>query len=100
MPLPLEKSVEIPNALLVPQIVLQTGISNGQLVTSAAITLMPCKVDINGKWSETGSACQTVYIPDVMKLDRDIEGLQKSVGNLFTELVGIIGQINSIRKVL
>jgi hypothetical protein len=90
----------MPNALLVPQIVLQTGISNSQLVTSAHITLMPCKVDSDGRWNETGSACQTVYIPDVMKLDGDIASLQKAVGNLFTELVGIIGQINSIRKVL
>jgi len=102
MPLPKETSnTVVPNSLIIPQIVLQTGIANGLLATSATITLQDAHYDqTTGRWVETGGAAKMLFIPDVMKLETDITGLQAEVDAVFGGLVKIIGQINSIRKVL
>ncbi|OHB50509.1 MAG: hypothetical protein A2Y10_18090 [Planctomycetes bacterium GWF2_41_51] len=101
MPLPITKPQEIqqPNAIYVPQIILQTNISNGQLTASAIITLMPAKCE-NNIWTETGGTAKTIFIPNVLNLESDISDLQPSADELFNGFLSVIGQINSVRRVL
>jgi hypothetical protein len=102
MPLPKETSnTVVPNSLIIPQIVLQTYVSNGQLVTSATITLQDAYYDqATSRWVETGGVLKTVYIPNIYNLDDDIASLQTDVIAIVSSLIDIIGDINSIRKVL
>ncbi len=101
MSLPITKPEDIkqPNALYVPQIILQTSIYNGRLIPSAIINLMPAKC-VDGVWTETGGQVRTIHIEDVMKLDEDLASLQEQADKLFGGFVEVIGLINSIRKVL
>lgn len=99
MPLPLEKSIVTPNALMAPQIILRSAIMNGRLVTSAQIILQTAKCD-NGVWTYCGGETKAVEIADIENLDADIASLAQDVGTLFTAIVTLIGTINAIRKVL
>jgi len=101
MPLPITKPEEIqqPNAIYVPQIILQTTINDGQLTASAIITLMPAKCE-NNAWAETGGTAKTIFLPNVLNLESDISQLQSYANDLFNGFLNVIGQINSVRKVL
>lgn len=101
MPLPITKPQEIqqPNAIYVPQIILQTSIYDGRLVPSAIINLMPAKC-VDGVWTETGGQVRTIHIQDVTNLDEDLTSLQEQSNQLFGGFVEIIGAINAIRQVL
>ena len=100
MPLPLEKTPVVPNVLYAPQIVLSTAIVGGQIVTSAQITLMGAQCDNNGVWTRADSMPKTVNIPNIFALDADIAAYAQDVQALFASIVGLIGNINSVRKIL
>jgi hypothetical protein len=100
MPLPLTKEPVVPNALYAPSIVLHTNISGGQIATSAQITLRGAKVDEQGNWSAADSQTKTVYIPNIFALESDIVQYSQEIGLLFNQFVTMIGNINSIRKVI
>lgn len=88
-----------PNDIYVPQIVLQTVISNGRLLSRATITLMPARRD-GDVWQETGGIPKVIIIDDVENLDEDLAGLQDLANQIMGGFIGIIAQINAIRKVL
>ncbi|HBG28588.1 MAG: hypothetical protein A2Y10_08575 [Planctomycetes bacterium GWF2_41_51] len=100
MPLPLEKQPIVPNALYAPTIILQTSIATGQILTSAQITLKGGSVDENGKWSPADSQAKTVYLPNIFSLESDISSYSQDVIELFNLIVQLIGNINSVRKVV
>jgi hypothetical protein len=100
MPLPIEKQPIVPNALYAPTIILQTSIATGQIVTSAQITLKGGCVDENGKWSAADSQAKSVYIPNISALEPDIAQYSQDIAQLFELIVQLIGNINSVRKVV
>jgi hypothetical protein len=99
MPLPLEKEVVVPNALIAPLIVISTNIIGGRLVSSAQIQIKGAKVDAGGIWTEADSSVETLMINDVENLPHDIASIAPKVGLLFETIVEIIGEVNAIRKV-
>jgi hypothetical protein len=103
MPLPIQKNPVEPNALYAPQIVLQTAIVNGRLVTSVQMVLASAKVENAGtdseSWTATGQTA-TEYLPDLANLPADLASLDAQIATLYAEIVTLIGSINGIRKVL
>ena len=103
MPLELQTKPIEPNAIMIPMILMQTGIINGKLHTSCQITLSPAKVDNPGtdeeSWTMTGNQ-QTIYLSDVENLESDLESLKDLVGKVYTDMITLIDGVNKIRKVL
>jgi hypothetical protein len=101
MPLPLSKEPVVPNAVFAPNVILHTTIGqDGQLITSAHVTLKGGCVDADGKWSQADSQSKVVYIPNIFALESDISQHQTAVGGLFEQFVTLIGNINSIRRII
>lgn len=100
MPLPLETTPITPNAVYAPQVLLQTGVINGKIVTSAQIVLGTGYVDQEGNWTITSGQNGTVYIPDVENLDPDIAALSPNVLQIMGGIIQLIGSLNSIRKIV
>jgi len=100
MPLPLEKSYAAPNAIYAPQILLQSAIVNGQLMTSAHITLQTARVSEKGVWEIAPGRSETVVINDILNLPDDLSSQAKRVQDIYGAIVELIGQVNSTRKVL
>jgi len=98
MTIALETTPVTPNAVYTPQILLQTAISGGKLVTSAQIHMAGAKVD-DGAWEASGPNGM-VYIPDVENLDEDLSGLADDATALYASIVDLVGKINAVRKVL
>lgn len=103
MPIPFETSVQTPNAVYIPQIIIQCGIVDGQLKTSAQIILSGAHVtnagEANESWTQTGQT-QIMQIPDIMNLDSDLASLQTDVYTVFGGIINLVGSMNAIRKVL
>lgn len=105
MPLELQTTPVSPNSIYAPQIILQTGIVDGKLTTSAQLGLAAALVENAGTdtdtetWTATGQR-NTIYISDIWQLDTDLAGLQAQIGTLYSAIVQLIADVNSIRKVL
>jgi hypothetical protein len=103
MPIPIETASPTPNAVFIPQMVIQCGIQNGQLVTSAQIVLAGAVVTNAGTAEETWEAAgptRSFFVPDVMNLEEDLLALQTDVYTIFGGIIGLVGAMNAIRKVL
>jgi hypothetical protein len=99
MPLPLENTIETPNALYFPQIIINTSIIGGRLKTGVQILLSPAKAE-NNIWTKTSSSQQLFSIPDVSELPDDLAELSPQIQAMYDQIVTLIGQINSIRKIV
>jgi|GEM_PF-3122888 hypothetical protein len=100
MPIPMEKAPIIPDSVWSPQILFQTSCVDGQLVTSAQITLTAGKVDEQGKWTPLHGYNEMVYVPDVTSLDTDLLTLFPQVQAVYDSLIYLIAALNEARKVL
>jgi hypothetical protein len=117
MPLPLETEITtvqpvpvIPNSIYVPHIDITTNIYNGEIKTSAILTLKAAQVNEYGVWSEVPSNPLfsmmsdmnkvTVEIPDVDNLDPDIIALQPQIDQIFQGIIYLVYQLNATRKLL
>lgn len=97
MPLPLETTALTPNAVAVPQLIVQS--SWGQMQTSFIAHLAQANVDVAGNWTPTGKADQ-VFITDVANLPEDLADLQPQVNQAFGLILGLIAEINRRRKIV
>jgi hypothetical protein len=103
MPLPLETTPVLPNAVYLPQIVIHTGIVNGQLQSRVTLVLSGATVDNAGKddeqWTDTGGPVKSEQI-DLSALPKDLTPLAPQIAELYTQIVTVAGAINSLRKIL
>lgn len=99
MPIPLQKKVLQPNIVYCPQLILQSGLVNGQLKTSAVITLAAANADAEGKLTSTGQN-EMIHVPDVLALEPDLAELQPAIVAVFGQIVELLGRMNAIRKAL
>lgn len=103
MPLPILKQAVIPNSIYFPKISFVTDIINNKQVISAYITLAAAKVTDAGleteTWVDSGQT-QTVYLPDIMNLEPDIESLSGLTSDIYNGFISLINDINNIREVL
>ena len=88
-----------PNAVIVPNIVFNTRIKDGKLVTTAVVSVATATVDEQGHWEQLGGP-KSVVIPDVTKLPDDLAALQGDTDAAMTYLITLIGAINAVRKVV
>lgn len=86
------------NSVLIDQIIVQTGIINGQLKTSAYISLQGASVTDN-VWTAIGNN-KTIVIDDVSALSEDIASLQDTVNTVFGSVVTLVGEINTTRQLV
>ncbi|MEN6385143.1 MAG: hypothetical protein ABFD79_08070 [Phycisphaerales bacterium] len=101
MPLPLSKEPVVPNAVFAPNVILRTTIGqDGQLITSAHVTLKGGCVDAQGKWTPADSQTKVFYIPNIFALESDISQYQGQALQLFEQFVALIGYINSIKRII
>lgn len=99
VPLTPQTTPVAPTALYSPQILLQTSIVGGRLVTSATILLAGANVGEEDTWSATGPSA-SIHLSNIEHLETDLAGLQSDVNSLYATIVQLIGNLNSIRKVL
>jgi hypothetical protein len=99
MPLEMQTTLPVPNSIYFPQILIQTGIQNGDLVSSCQLTLTAAIVDANGKWTSTGHS-KTVYLADMLNLEADLTELAPLVGQIYGGIITLVDQLNVIRKIL
>ncbi len=99
----LQTTPSTPNAVYVPQFMLQTGINNGKLITSCQITFAAAKgVNIGTKdeqWVSTGQT-QMIYISDITNPEPDIAKFGTQMNKFYNDLMAMIEAINATRKVL
>ena len=88
-----------PNAVIIPQILINTIIRSGTLVSSAQILLQPAYVDNDGKWQATGQA-KNIHIPDINNLPEDLASLASDMSSAETALLGVINSVNGIRHLV
>lgn len=110
MPLPIETVVNAPNALMIPSITVYTRVVDGKLVTAAHIVLQAAYFDqANETWTPIGNEAATT-IDNVEQLPEDlvdatvtIDGVevrvQDMVNQALSNMVTLIGVVNSIRKI-
>jgi len=99
MPIPLENMPVVPNAVYFPQILMQTAIINGELVTSCQVHFACASVDEQGKWEMSGQN-NMIYIPNVLAMDEDLNELSADMQSVYALIISILGRLNAIRKVL
>lgn len=99
MPLEPQKPTVTPNAVYIPQLILQTGIYNGVLTTSCQVVYTQAYVDENGLWQQTGISNAT-HIPNVLVLPEDLVHLQSEVNQMYAIIIDLVGDINLVRKVV
>jgi hypothetical protein len=99
MPIPLENSPLTPNLVYCPQLILQTGIVDGQLLTSAVLTLAAAHADAAGSLTPTGQT-EMVHLENVIALEADLAHLQPAMTLLYGQIVALIGELNKARKLL
>ncbi len=99
----LQTTPSTPNAVYVPQFMLQTGVHNGKLITSCQITFAAVKgVNIGTKdeqWVATGQT-QMIYIGDIANPEPDLAKLGVKINQFYTYLMELLEAINATRKVL
>ncbi|HBR20290.1 MAG: hypothetical protein UV78_C0006G0017 [Parcubacteria group bacterium GW2011_GWA2_43_17] len=98
-PIPTQKAPVVPNSVFIPQVIIQTGIINGQLRSSAQIVIASANVDDNGIWKQSGNA-ETIFLGNIAELDSDIAHISKEFGAVYSNLVAIVAEINKIRQVI
>lgn len=91
-----------PNAILIPQIIIQTVIANGELHSSINVGLMGGFVElIDGKpfWRRAAGegGC---YIPDTSNLDDDLITLDADIKDVEARIIAVVGKMNAIRRCL
>jgi hypothetical protein len=99
MPLKMQTTPVSPNAIYFPQILIQTGIGNGELHISCQLNLAAAKVSENGKWEAAGQY-KTINIPSLLNLPPDLEHLAPQVAQLYGQIVSLVDSINAVRKIL
>ena len=95
----LQREVVMPNAVFVPQIVFSTSPRDGVLETSANLSFQTAVVDEKGKWApmaHTGN----LYISNILAVEPDISVLQTRINQLYADMIGIVSDLNDIRKVI
>ena len=100
MPIKMETKPIIPDSVWSPQVLFQTSCVNGQLITSAQITMTAGKVDEEGNWTPLYGYNETVYIPDLMNLPKDLAVLFPQIQAVYDGIIYLIGALNAERKVL
>ena len=98
-PIPTQKTPVVPNSVFIPQVIIQTGIMNGQLRSSAQIVIASANTDGEGIWKRSGNI-ETIFISDISAPDADIAHLSKELGAVYSNLVAIVAEINKIRQVI
>lgn len=98
MPIQPQKQAVTPNAVYIPQVLIQTGIIDGVLKSSIQIVVSSAHLD-NGVWNNAGNS-GSVYLNDIASLDPDIAHLSKELGVVYSNLVAIVSEINKIRQVV
>ena len=88
-----------PNAVLVPQIVISTRIVAGKLVSSVNITMQPAAVDGDGNWQAAGFPVST-SVPDIANPASDIVSLASELLALEASIIGVVNDLNAIRKLV
>ncbi|HBR19455.1 MAG: hypothetical protein A2Y13_04325 [Planctomycetes bacterium GWC2_45_44] len=104
MPIPIQNTEIVkPNAVLIPQILIQSGVVEGKIKTSVQIVLAAAKCDNAGQpneaWELTGKV-ESIRLDDIEHLDEDLASLQASVGQVFAGILGLVHGMNTIRKVI
>jgi hypothetical protein len=97
-PIPPQKQAVTPNAVYIPQVVIQTGIVDGVMKSSIQIVMATGNLT-NGVWSATGNS-GTVYLSDITNLEEDIAHLSKELGAVYSNLIATVAAINKIRRVI
>ncbi len=99
----LQTKPETPNAVYVPQFMLQTGINNGKFITSCQITLAAVKgVNVGTKdeqWVSTGQT-QMIFISDIANPEPDLAKFGTQMNKFYTDLMALLEAINATRKVV
>jgi hypothetical protein len=102
-PIPIQNTPSTPNAVYSPQIMLNTGIVNGKLVTSLQLTLAAAICDNAGTpdetWTPTGQS-NTIMLPDLANLDPDLAAIQPQMDAALASVVSLLTALNAIRKIL
>ena len=99
IPIPTQKVPVVPNSVFIPQVIIHTGIMNGQLRSSAQIVIASANVDSDGIWKHGGNT-ETIFLSNIAELDSDIAHLSKEFGAVYSNLVAIVAEINKIRQVI
>lgn len=103
MPISLQTTPVTPNAIFAPQIIISTALVGGKLQTSAQVFLAAAKVENAGQpnesWTTTGQN-NLLYLADLDNLDTDLAGLQSQVNTVYAQIVTLLGNFNSIRRLL
>lgn len=98
MPLPVE-NVSVPNAVVVKNIVITTEVQDGgNLLTSALLILQAATVN-NNVWQLVGEEKRTT-ISNVESVDEDLVSLQETINGVMLAIIGVVGTVNSIRKIV
>jgi hypothetical protein len=93
-----QKQAVTPNAVYIPQVVIQTGIVDGTLKSSIQIAMTTANLT-DGVWHNAGGS-GSVYLSDIANLEEDIAHLSKELGAAYSNLVVIVAEINKIRQVI
>jgi hypothetical protein len=99
MPVKMQTTPVVPNAVYFPQILIQTAPMNGELITSCQIAFAGALVDEKGTWTPSGHSGM-VYLPNMLNLEPDLADLQPVVNEIYAGIVKVVGRMNEIRKVL
>lgn len=99
MPLEMQTTPTVPNAIYFPQIIIQTGIVSGQLKSSAIVSFSAAQVNETGQWADTGQT-KTILIQDIENLDPDLVHLAPQVAQLYSVLITLLDDVNTVRKVM
>ena len=99
MPLTPQKEAVQPNAIYAPQIIIGSGIADGQLKTNVQILLSGAIVE-NDQWLSRAGSTTSIDVPDIDNLPEDLAALSPQVQQIFTDIVTLIGQVNAIRKAI
>ncbi|MDO8302877.1 MAG: hypothetical protein Q7T18_06535 [Sedimentisphaerales bacterium] len=105
MPIPIQNEVAqiVPNAVMIPRIIISCNVIDGKLKTSAEILLSAARCENSGLpnelWVPTGQS-KVLYIADVENIDADLALLQPQTLQVFGGVIALIAGMNQIRKVI
>jgi len=97
--LTLQTKVNVPTAVYVPQVLIQTGINMGEIHTSCQIVLAAVMVDEVGRLVPTGQM-QTIYISDIDHLEPSLTKLGVQVSTFYNNLMTVLEAVNETLQVL
>lgn len=96
--IPLETTAVEPTGAIIDQVVIQTAIVDGSLVTTAHISLLAVAED-RGRVSRSGQHA-SVVIGNIDDVDGDIKGVEAGLQQVRAGLETVAAAINAARKVL